>query len=94
MRVSQSYRIPVIYVSGESFRIIKNNKDLGDILGQFIQKKIKSLNQINLKKKSEKYFNIRIQGKLTTKKYSLQKYYQHDEQTWMTNRQDNHFIKK
>ena len=50
MRISQFYRIPVIYVSGESFRIIKNNKDLGDIIGQFIQKKIKSLNQENLKK--------------------------------------------
>ena len=94
MRISQFYRIPVIYVSGESFRIIRNNKNLGDIVGQYIQKKIKSLNQIDLKKRSEKYFNVRIQGKLTTKKYSLQKYYQHDEQTWMTNRQDNNFIKK
>ena len=94
MRISQFYRIPVIYVSGESFRIIRNNKNLGDIVGQYIQKKIKSLNQKNLKDRSEKYFNVRIQGKLATKKYSLQKYYQHDEQTWMTNRQDNHFIKK
>ena len=60
MRVSQSYRIPVIYISGESFRIIKNNKNLGDILGQFIQKdKIFKSNKF---KKSEKYFNIRIQG--------------------------------
>jgi len=94
MRISQFYKIPVIYVSGESYRIIKNNKNLGDIIGQFIQKNIKYLNQENLKKKSEKYFKVRTQGKLTTKKYNLQKYYQHDELTWMINRQDNHFIKK
>ncbi len=94
MRISQFYSIPVVYVSGESFRIIKDNKNVGDILSKFIQKKIKSLNQKDLKKKSEKYFDARIQGKLTTKKYDLLKYYQHDEQTWITNRQDNYFIKK
>ena len=38
MRVSQFYRIPVIYVSGESFRIIKNNKDLGDIISIYSKK--------------------------------------------------------
>ena len=94
MRISQFKKIPVIYVSGESYRIIRKNENIGDILSQFIQKEIKSLDQKKLKHEAEKYFKKRIKGKLNSKKYNAKKYFQHDEQTWITNRRDNSFIRR
>ena len=94
MRISQAQNVPVIYVSGESYRIVKKNEDVGDILSKFVKNTIKSLNQRKLKLESEKYFKKRIKGNLKSKKYDLRKYYQHDEQTWITAKNNDKFIKR
>ena len=61
MRVSQFYRIPVIYVSGESYKIIRNKKEIvGDIISKFVQNQLKYSNQKRLKIDAENYFKKRV----------------------------------
>lgn len=88
LRISQKKRVPVIYVSGESFKIIKNNQDQGDIISKYLIDKIKSQNKKDILKKSENYFKKRTKGKLITKKYNPKFFFQHDEQTWKNNREE------
>ena len=45
MRVSQFYKIPVIYVSGESYKVIRNKEIVGDIISKFVQNQLKYSNQ-------------------------------------------------
>lgn len=95
MRVSQFYRIPVIYVSGESYKIIRNKKEIvGDIISKFVQNQLKYSNQKRLKIDAENYFKKRVKGKLTINKYDIKKYFDHDELNWMTSKDNNNFIKK
>ena len=88
LRISQKKKVPVIYVSGESFKIIKRNQDQGDIISKYLIDKIKLQNQKDILKKSENYFTKRTKGKLTTKKYNPKFFFQHDEQTWKNNREE------
>ncbi len=88
LRISQKKKVPVIYVSGESFKIIKNNQDQGDIISEYLINKIKLQNKKNILKKSETYFKKRTKGKLTTKKYNPKNFFEHDEQTWKNNREE------
>ncbi len=94
MRISQFYKIPVIYVSGESYKIIRNEEIIGDIISKFVQNQLKYSNQKKLKVDAENYFKKRVKGKLTINKYDVKKYYDHDELNWITSKDNNNFIKK
>ena len=93
LRVSQKRKIPVIYVSGESYRIIKSERNFGDIIQSFLFKKLKNQNQKKLQNDSQKYYEKRINGKLKIAKYDPNIYFKHDEITWKVNNQNNIFLK-
>ena len=94
LRISQKKNIPVIYVSGESYKIIKKGTFIGDVISDFLKKKLNLKNQKKLLTLSEEYFKKRIKGKLTVKNFNPKLYFQHDEQTWKVNNQNNNFLKK
>ena len=78
LRISQKKNIPVIYVSGESYKIIKKGTFIGDVISDFLKKKLNLKNQKKLLTLSEEYFKKRIKGKLTVKNFNPKLYFQHD----------------